>query len=317
MENIILFSLSSSKKLAKKVADILNIPLGQSEIDNFSDGEFLVRTLDDVSDKIVYVIQSTSYPGAQTLMELLIFIDALKQANAKSINLVIPYYGFSRQDRVARKGEPITAKLIADLLHMEKVDRVISVDLHTPQIQGFFALPVDEISSIPLFGEYYRNRMQELGIDTKDVCVVSPDHGSINRARDLASELPNSQIAIIDKRRPAPNVAEVQNIVGDVKDKVCIIIDDIIDTAGTILSSTNALVEKGAKMVFVGGTHGIFSKNVELLLRHEAIKEIVVTDTIENNIPEIKQISIADIIAKVIKARIGEGKIPDSWLSFY
>ncbi len=318
LDNVTLFSLTANRSLAQEVADILNIPLSKSEVTHFADGEVLARPLSNVRGKTVYVVQSTASPVSERLMELLIFIDGLRNAKAKEINLVIPYYGFSRQDRVARSGEPITAKLVANLLETVGVNRIITMDLHTPQIQGFFSCPVDDLSPICLFGEYYRNLLSKKGLRTEDCCVVSPDHGSAHRARDLASEIPNSNMAIIDKRRPAPNVAEVINVVGEVKGKHCIIVDDIIDTAGTVLASASALYEKGAKSVYIGGTHGVFSQNALQKLHEGRIDDIVVTNSIERTYPDdVSVISIAPMIAGVIKATENGETVPDSWMAFY
>lgn len=316
--NVTLFSLTANPVLAKEVAGELGIPLSESEVAHFADGEVLARPISNVRGKTVYVIQSTSTPVSERLMELLIFVDGLRHAKAKEINLVIPYYGFSRQDRVARSGEPITAKLVANLLATVGVNRIITMDLHTPQIQGFFACPVDDLSPNALFGEYYRNLIAKKGFRSEDCCVVSPDHGSTHRARDLASEIPNSNMAIIDKRRPAPNVAEVVNVVGDVKGKHCIIIDDIIDTAGSILASAEALMKHGALDIYIGGTHGIFSGEALSKIKAAPISDIVVTNSIERPSNEgINSISIAPMIAGVIKATEEGRPVPDSWMAFY
>jgi ribose-phosphate pyrophosphokinase len=315
--DVLLFKLTSSPLLAGEVASLLKVDLSRSEVDHFADGEALARPLDSVRGKVVYIIQSTSTPVSERLMELLIFIDGLRNAKAEEINLVVPYYGFSRQDRIARNGEPITAKLVANLLETVGINRIITMDLHTPQIQGFFSCPVDDLSPTSLFGEYYRKKLTKMGIKTDKVTVVSPDHGSIHRARDLASELPNSKLAIIDKRRPAPNVAEVVNVVGDVKGQTCIIIDDIIDTAGTVLACTDALLSHGAKQVLVGGTHGVFSGDAAQKLLASPLKDIVITNSIERDIKGINVISIAPMIAGVIKASEQGTEVPDSWMDFY
>jgi ribose-phosphate pyrophosphokinase len=315
--DVMLFKLTANPVLAQEVADILGVPLAKSEVDHFADGEALARPLESVRGKVVYIIQSTDTPVSERLMELLIFINGLQNAKAKEINLVCPYYGFCRQDRIARSGEPISAKLVANLLDTVGVNRIITMDLHTPQIQGFFSCPVDDLAPTCLFGEYYRKKMKELKVPTTNVTVVSPDHGSIHRARDLASELPDSRLAVIDKRRPAPNTAEVVNVIGDVKGQTCIIIDDIIDTAGTVLACTNALFAHGAKDVFVGGTHGVLSLDAASKLKNSRIKDVVTTNSIEKNIPGISTISIAPMIAGVIKATEEGTAVPDSWMDFY
>ncbi len=313
---VLLFKLTANPSLAEEVAQKLKIPLSPSEVDHFADGEALARPLVSVRGKKVYVIQSTSSPVSERLMELLIFIDGLRNAKAEEINLVIPYYGFCRQDRITREGEPITAKLVASLLETAGISRVITMDLHTPQIQGFFSCPVDALSPTDLFAQYYLEKLGKLKIATKEVCVVSPDHGSIHRARGLASKLPDSALAVIDKRRPIPNKAEVVNVVGDVKDKVCIIIDDIIDTAGTVFACADSLLAHGAKKIFVGGTHGIFSKGAADRLLKSKIEDVVITNSIEQNIKGINVISIAPMIAGVIEANEEGHAVPNSWMDF-
>ena len=296
LKDIVFFRLTSSPLLAQEVADILSLPLGECEVRHFSDGEVMARPITNVRGKKVYVIQSTSTPVAERLMELLIFIDGLRNAKAKEVNLVIPYYGFCRQDRIARSGEPITAKLVADLLETVGVNRVITMDLHTPQTQGFFSCPVDDLSPISLFGEYYRRKLKELG----------------------ASELPDSSLSIIDKRRPAPNEAEVINVVGEVEGKTCIIIDDIIDTAGTVLASAETLKSHGARGLLVGGTHGILSGGAEERLRTTSfIQDLCLTNSIERDIPWVGRISIAPMIAGVIRASESGLPVPDEWMAFY
>lgn len=315
-ESMVLYKLTANPGLAQEVSDILGIPLGNASVTHFADGEVMVRSPDNVRNKRVYIIQSTATPVAERLMELLVFVDGLRKGNAREITLVIPYFGFSRQDRIARKGEPISAKLVATLLETVGIDKIITMDLHTPQIQGFFSIPVDDLSPIPLFGEYYRKKLAEMKIPTNEVTVISPDHGSIHRARDLASEIPDSTLAIIDKRRPAPNTAEVVNIVGDIKGHTCVMIDDIIDTGGTIVNSVKALLAHGAREVLVGGTHGVFSSNYQELI-DSGIIDLVVTNSIEHWGGEVKTISIAPMIAKLIQANEEGGDIPDSWMSFY
>lgn len=296
-KDIIIFSLSSNKELTNKIAKILGICVGNAEIYNFSDGEVLVKTVSEVSMKTVFIIQSTNYPAAYKIFEILVFMDALKNAGAKQINLVIPYFGYSRQDRVAFKGEPITAKMVATLYQAVGANKVISVDLHTPQIQGFFNCPVISLDPCLLFANYYKDLFVKRSIKESDVCVVSPDHGSALRARDLCSMFENSSLIMIDKRRPAPNKSEVTNIIGDVKDKTCIIIDDIIDTCGTINNAAEELKKNGARDIFVCATHPVLSNsNISPL-----INDIVVTDTIEHNESNIKVLSVANLIADAIR----------------
>lgn len=296
MKDALIFSLTTSKKLAEKVSKISQIPLGKSEVLRFSDGEIMARCLSNVKGKTCYIIQSTISPSTDSLFEVFIFVDSLKNAGAKEINLITPYYGYSRQDRVAQKGEPITAKIVANLLQSCGINQLISVDLHTQQIQGFFSIPVTNLETFELFGDYFVKRFKELGIKHEDVVVVSPDHGSANRGRDVSSIFNNASLAVIDKRRPAPNMSEVTNVVGDAKGKTCLIIDDIVDTGGTINNAVDALFKKGAKEVFVAATHAILSKD-KLDLR---IKEFVTTDTVEKDIKGATVLTVAELISKAI-----------------
>ncbi len=317
MKNVLLFSLTANPTLSQEVASILQVPLGKVSVEHFADGEVMVRPLENVRGKSVYIIQSTVNPVNERIMELLIFIDGLKNGFAKEITIVIPYIGYSRQDRIARLGEPISARLVADLFNVAGINHVITIDLHTPQIEGFFDCPVDALSSIPLFGDYYLKKLKEMKIDTKDVVVVSPDHGSAHRARDLASYLPGSSIAIIDKRRPSMNEAEVISIVGNVKKKHVIIIDDIIDTAGTIIAASEVLYKAGAINIFVGATHGIFSKDAIERLNNSNIKDVVVTNSVEKPHPGVGTISIGPLIAEIISRSEKGEPLPDDVLAFY
>lgn len=296
MKDSLIFSLSTSKELAKKISLKSDIPLGESEILRFADGEIMARCLSNVKGKNCYIVQSTITPSSDSLFEIFIFVDSLKNAGAKEINLITPYYGYSRQDRVAQKGEPITAKIVANLLQSCGINQLISVDLHTQQIQGFFSIPVINVETAELFGNYFVKRFNELGIKHSDVVVVSPDHGSANRGRDVCSIFNNASLAVIDKRRPAPNKSEVTNVVGDTKGKVCLIVDDIIDTGGTINGAVAALFDKGAKDVYVAATHAILSQDK---LDHR-IKELVVTDTVEKHVDGVTVLSVADLIARAI-----------------
>ncbi|SEN64173.1 ribose-phosphate diphosphokinase [Lihuaxuella thermophila] len=291
------FSCNSNPSLAKSICEHIGIPLGDAQVGKFSDGEIHVKLNESVRGSDVYVIQSTCDPVNQHLMELLVMVDALKRASAGTINVVIPYYGYARQDRKARARDPITAKLVANLIETAGADRVITMDLHAMQIQGFFNIPVDHLIGIPILAEYFKNK------GLSDVVVVSPDHGGVIRARRLAERL-DAPIAIIDKRRPEPNVAEVMNIVGDVRGQTAIIIDDIIDTAGTITLAANALQEQGAKAVYACCTHPVFSGPAIDRIRQSNIKEMVVTDTIplpENKrLDKIKVLSVASLIGEAI-----------------
>lgn len=296
MKDALIFALTSSKELAKKISEKSNIPMGESKVSRFADGEIMTRCLSNVKGKTCYIVQSTISPVSDSLFEIFIFVDSLKNAGAKEIVLITPYYGYSRQDRVAQKGEPITAKIVANLLQTSGISHLISVDLHTQQIQGFFSIPVLNLETSELFGEYFVKRFNELGIKHEDVVVVSPDHGSANRGRDVCSIFNNASLAVIDKRRPAPNKSEVTNVVGDTSGKVCLIVDDIVDTGGTINNAVDALFKKGAKEVYVAVTHPIFSSQDF----DKRIKEFVVTDTVERHLKGVTTLSVADIIAKAI-----------------
>ena len=295
---ITVFALSASQDLAKSIAKTLGTELGECKVHHFADGEILVEIGESVRGKDVFIVQSTSNPVTENLMEILVLTDALKRASAKEITAVIPYFGYARQDRKAKPRQPITSKLVADLLTVAGVDRVVTVDLHARQIQGFFNIPVDEMEALPLIYKYFKEK------DIDDLCVVSPDHGGATRARKLSVAL-DCPIAIIDKRRPKPNVAEVMGIIGDVAGKNCILVDDMIDTAGTIVAGASVLKEKGAKDVYIACTHGVLSGPAVERLQNSCAKEIVITDTIA--IPEEKQfdklvpVTVADLLAHTIE----------------
>lgn len=297
-DNMRLFSLNSNPELAQKISKKLGVPLSKSEVTRFADGEVNVNISDSIRNDIIFVIQSTSCPVNENLMELLIFVDALKRASAKEINVVIPYYGYSRQDRKARSRQPITAKLVANLLETAGVDRVITVDLHASQIQGFFDIPTDHLTALMPIYEYAKDK-----IDTKNLVVVSPDHGAVKRARNLAKLL-DVPLAVIDKRRPAPNVAEVSSIIGDVDGKVCLLVDDIVDTAGTLCKAAEALMDKGAIEVNAVCVHGILSDPALENINASVIKRMVVTDSIqlpkERQSEKIQIISVDDLLATAI-----------------
>lgn len=303
--NLKIFSLSSNRPLAEKIAHEVGVELGKLSVDRFSDGEIQINIEESIRGDNVYIVQSTSAPVNDNLMELLIMVDALRRASAKTINVVMPYYGYARQDRKARSREPITAKLVANMLQNSGVDRVIALDLHAAQIQGFFDIPVDHLMGAPLLADYFIKQ----GV-AKDAVVISPDHGGVTRARALAEFL-KAPIAIIDKRRPRANVAQIMNIIGDVKGKKCIMIDDMIDTAGTITKGAQALVDAGATEVYASCTHAVLSGPAIQRLQDSPLKEVVVTDSIrlpeEKQIPKIKQVSVAPLIGDAIK-RINENR---------
>ena len=294
-----IFSLSSNHALAEEIADVIGLELGKSSVKRFSDGEVQINIEESIRGCDVYIVQSTSDPVNEHLMELLIMIDALKRASARTINLVVPYYGYARQDRKARAREPITAKLVANLIEVAGATRMINLDLHAPQIQGFFDIPNDHLMGVPILGTYF----EEKGFNNEEIVIVSPDHGGVTRARKLAERL-KAPIAIIDKRRPRPNVAEVMNIVGHVEGKTAILIDDIIDTAGTITLAANALAESGAKEVYACCTHPVLSGPAIERIENSRIKELVVTNSIElpeeKKSPKIKELSVAPLLAEAI-----------------
>lgn len=297
-----IFAGSSNPELAQKICDNLGVELGKLTISHFADGEIGVRVEETVRGKDVYFIQSTSNPVNDHLMEALIVIDALKRASSHTINFVIPYYGYARQDRKNRGREPITAKLVADLITAAGADRVITIDLHAAQIQGYFDIPLDHFAAGPILGEYFEEFVNESNKD--DYCVVSPDLGGVTRARKLADIL-DLPIAIIEKNRPRPNESEVLNIIGDVNGKNCIIIDDIIDTAGTITNAADSLVEFGAKDVYICATHGVLSRNAVERIENSKVKACIITDTIfqpeEKKSEKIKVMTVSHIVAQALQ----------------
>lgn len=292
-----IFTGNAHRQLADEIAEYLGVEASKASVKTFSDGEITVGIDESVRGADVYVVQPTSKPVNDNLMELLILIDALRRASARRITAVIPYYGYARQDRKVRAREPITAKLVANLITAAGAMRVLSVDLHAGQIQGFFDIPVDHLMGVPILAEYFLNKQ----ID--DFVVVSPDLGGVTRARALGERL-HAPLAIIDKRRPKPNVSEVMNIIGDVNGKSVILVDDIIDTAGTITMGAQALVEKGAKEVYACCTHPVLSGPAIERLEKSCIKEIVVTNTIplseDKQIDKIKILSTAPLLGEAI-----------------
>lgn len=299
-EKIKIFSGNSNKDLAKEIAESLGIELGKSEVNTFSDGEINVNIGETVRGNDVYVVQSTCEPVNNNLMELLIMIDAFKRASAGRITAVIPYYGYARQDRKAKARDPITAKLVANLISAAGADRVITMDLHAAQIQGYFDIPLDHLLGAPILAKSFIDK----GLTDDNVVVVSPDLGSVTRSRNFADKL-HSSIAIIDKRRPRANVCEVMNVIGDVKGKDVILIDDMIDTAGTITNAANALRELGAKDVYACCSHAVLSGPAIERIEDSVIKELLVLNTIDlpedKRISKIKSLSVATLFAEVIK----------------
>ncbi len=296
-KRMMLFSGSSSPELAGKIADNLQIKLGNVSRTHFKNGEIHVRFDESVRGADVFLIQTCSEPINDHIMELLIMIDALKRASAAVINAVIPHYGYARQDKKSEGREPISARLLADLLSVAGIDRAILVDLHTASIQGFFDVPVDHVTAIPIISKYFKEK------DIKDGVVISPDVGGVKKASIFAKRL-NFPLAILDKRRPAPNVAEIENIVGDVDGKEIIIFDDMVDTGGTLLGAVDMLKRRGATKVYIGATHPIFSGDALSRLENSNVDEIVVIDTIpikrKYDPDKIKVLSIAPLLAKTI-----------------
>ncbi|AEB74828.1 ribose-phosphate pyrophosphokinase [Clostridium botulinum] len=300
-KSIKIFTGNANPELAKDIAEALGVKVGDSNVGKFSDGEISVNTNETVRGSDVFVIQPTHNPVNDNLMELLIMIDAFKRASAGRITAVIPYYGYARQDRKAKARDPITAKLVADLITTAGADRVLTMDLHAAQIQGYFNIPVDNLRGEPILAKYF---LEEGFKDRDDVVIVSPDLGSVTRARNFAERL-DAPIAIIDKRRPKANVCEVMNVIGDIKDKTVILIDDMIDTAGTITNGANALVERGAKEVYACCSHGVLSGPAIERIENSAIKKLVTLNTInisqETLSDKFEVLSVAPIFAEGIR----------------
>lgn len=293
-----IFTGNSNPPLVEKIAQHLGVSIGKSVVKNFSDGEINVEIDESVRGMDVFVIQSICHPVNNNLMELLIMIDALKRASAERITAVLPYYGYARQDRKVSPRAPISAKLIADLITTAGASRILTVDLHAGQIQGFFNIPVDHLYAAPVLLGYLRQLKD-------DIVIVSPDAGGVERARAYAKRL-DSSLAIIDKRREAPNVSQVMNIIGEVKDKVAVLVDDMVDTGGTLVRAAHALAEKGAKSVYACCTHPVLSGNAVEILMGSPIVELIVTDTIPlrseaAGCPKIKVLSISELLADAIR----------------
>ncbi len=301
-KDIKIFTGNSNRKVAEMIAKQLKVNMGNSTVETFSDGEISVSITESVRGSDCFVIQSTCYPINTNLMELLIMIDALKRASAGRITAVIPYFGYARQDRKVRSRDPISAKLCANLITTAGADRILTMDLHAPQIQGFFDIPVDHLLGVPVIAPYFQKLFEN---DRENVIVVSPDLGSVTRARNLAEKL-NVALAIVDKRRPKANVSEVMNIIGDVSGKRVLIADDMIDTAGTLCNAASAIIEiGGAKEVYACATHGVLSGPAIDRIQNSVIKELVILDTIllptEKQIDKIKVISVAPVFAESIQ----------------
>jgi ribose-phosphate pyrophosphokinase len=301
LSNAMVFAGNATPKLAYEVADRLQVPVGNAVVSKFSDGEITVEIKQNVRGGDVFIIQSTCSPTNRSIMELVLMIDALRRASAGRITAVIPYFGYARQDRRVRSARvPISAKVVADMLSTVGVDRVLTVDLHSEQIQGFFDIPVDNVYGSQVL-------LDDIQLQNfKNLVVVSPDIGGVVRARAVAKQLNDADLAIIDKRRPAANVAQVMHIIGDVAGRTCILVDDIVDTAGTLCKAANALKEHGATKVVAYCTHPVLSGNAVENIMNSAMDELIVTDTIPlseeaENCPRIRQLSMANTLAEAVR----------------
>ncbi|MCL2565232.1 MAG: ribose-phosphate pyrophosphokinase [Defluviitaleaceae bacterium] len=304
-----IISGNSNPKLAEAIASSLDEELVKATIGKFADGEISVNIHETVRGCDVFIIQSTSHPVNDHLMELLIIIDAMKRASAGRINVVMPYYGYARQDRKAKARDPISAKLVANLIDTAGADRLVTMDLHSPQLQGFFDIPVDHLVGLAIFKEYYENKFNGAG----DIVVVAPDMGSTVRARYLADAI-GSTVAIVDKKRDRANESKVMNLIGDVKGKKAVLIDDLVDTGGSIINAANAVLENGATEVHIGCTHGVFSKNAIELIENSDVCEMIVLDTIAEkplNTNKIIYLSAADNFANAIRRIHDERPVSD------
>jgi len=304
-KDIKIFAGNSNRVLAEEIAEKIGLPLGLAKVGKFSDGESAIHIEEVVRGSDVFIIQSTCPPANDNLVELLIMIDALKRASAGRITAVIPYYGYARQDRKAKARDPISAKLVANLITTAGADRILTMDLHVPQLQGFFDIPVDHLVGVPILANHFKEKFQ----DTSDVVVVSPDVGSVSRSRAFAERL-EVPLAIIDKRRPKANVSEIMNIIGDVNNKRVVLVDDLIDTGGTIVNAVNALVEIGAKEVYACCTHGVLSGPAMERIDKSPMKELVTLNTIttpeEKKISKLVALSVAPVFAEAIERIYGD-----------
>lgn len=304
-KDIKIFAGNSNRELAEAIADKIGLPLGIATVGRFSDGEIEVNIGEVVRGSDVFLIQSTCHPVNENLVELLIMIDALKRASAGRITAVMPYFGYARQDRKAKARDPISAKLVANLITTAGADRVLTMDFHTPQLQGFFDIPVDHLLGVPILARYFGEKFDSY----EDMVAVSPDVGSVSRARKFAERL-NIPIAIIDKRRPKANESEIMNIIGDVANKKVVLIDDLIDTGGTLVNAAEALLEMGAKEVYACCTHAVLSGPAIERIDRSPIKELVTLDTIpltkEKRIDKVTSITVAEIFAEAIERIYGD-----------
>ncbi len=298
---MMVFSGTANPKLAQNITRFLNLPLGKITVGRFSDGEIMVEILENVRGQDAFIVQPTCYPTNDNLMELLVMVDAMRRASAKRVTTVIPYFGYSRQDRRTRSARvPITAKVVANMIASVGTDRVLTIDLHADQIQGFFDLPVDNVYASPiLLGDIWRQKYQNL-------IVVSPDVGGVVRARAIAKRLGDADLAIIDKRRPQPNIAKVMHIIGDVENRTCVLVDDLVDTAGTLCNAANALKDDGAARVVAYCTHPVLSGKAIENIENSQLDELVISDTIPlqpaaQQCSRIRQLSVAEILAETMR----------------
>jgi len=307
-KDIKIFAANANQRVARQISECLGLPMGKSEVSTFSDGEISMSLFESVRGSDCFIVQSTCEPVNNNLMELLIMIDAMKRASAARITAVMPYFGYARQDRKAKARDPISAKLCADLITTAGADRVLTMDLHAPQIQGFFNIPVDHLLGVPMLSSFLKER---IGDETSDYVVVSPDLGSVTRARNFAARI-GCPLAIVDKRRQKANVCEVMNIIGDVKGKKVILVDDMIDMAGTLWNAASAIIEKGgASEVTACATHAVLSGPAIERIKTSTIKEVILLDTIplppEKQLPNITVLPVAPLFAEAIE-RIYEDK---------
>ena len=310
VKDTIIFALTSSTELAEEISKRTGAKLGNIKVDHFADGEILVTPNETVRGRDVFIVQSTYYPVTEHLMEVLVCIDALKRASAGEITVFMPYFGYARQDRKADAHQPITAKLVANLLQTAGANRIVTVDLHAAQIQGFFDIPIDDMTAVPLLADYFTAKNFPPG----QLVVVSPDHGGVVRARRMA-ELLNAPIAIIDKRRPRPNEVMAENLIGDVQGKDCVIVDDIADTAGSLCAAADMVRSYGAQDVYAAVTHGVFSRDALEKIESSALKEVVISDTIPMRADKaarttkVRQVSMADVLSDVLVAIVTHASV--------
>ena len=299
--DIKVFAGNSNPRLAREICSLIGIKLGDAEVGTFSDGEIYASFYETVRGSDVFVLQSTCQPGNKNLMELLIMIDALKRASASRVTAVIPYFGYARQDRKAKARDPITAKLVANMITKAGADRVLTMDLHASQIQGFFDIPVDNLAGNPIFVDYYSKKFGE---DCENMMIVSPDVGSVSRARIFSQKL-HTNLAIVDKRRPRANESEVMNVIGNIKGYDCILVDDLIDTGGSLCNAANALVKEGARRIFACASHGVLSGPALEKLNNSPVEELALLDTIPpvdaSRCGKLKYLPVAPMFSEAIE----------------